>query len=112
MKDGHAQAFTLGTTIPASSIMDLASSRDIKVLDLGDAVAEMRKINPGYTAIDLPANTYAKQDKAVKQIGYAAHLIASCKLPAEHVYTMTKGVAAAMKDLSAVNKAMENVRRR
>lgn len=109
MKDGHAQAFTLGTTIPASSIMDLASSRDIKVLDLGDAVVEMRKINPGYTAIDLPPNTYAKQDKAVKQIGYAAHLIASCKLPDEHVYTMTKGVAQAMRDLSAVNKAMENV---
>ena len=31
MKDNNAQAFTLGTTVPASSIMDLASARDIKL---------------------------------------------------------------------------------
>ncbi len=29
MKDGHAQVFTLGTTAPASAVMDLASARDI-----------------------------------------------------------------------------------
>jgi TRAP-type uncharacterized transport system substrate-binding protein len=32
MKDNNAQAFTLGTTVPASAIMDLASARDIKIV--------------------------------------------------------------------------------
>ena len=36
MQDGHAAAFTLGTTIPAGAVMDLASARDIKLLDLSD----------------------------------------------------------------------------
>ncbi len=32
MKDGHAQVFTLGTTAPASAVMDLASARDVKLV--------------------------------------------------------------------------------
>jgi TRAP transporter TAXI family solute receptor len=109
LKDGQAQAFTLGTTIPSGAVMDLATSRKIRVLDLKDAVEPMRKINSGYVGVTLPANTYPNQPAAVTKIGYAAHLIVSCKLPADRVYTMTKSVAEAMKDLSAVNKAMEKV---
>jgi hypothetical protein len=107
LKDGHAQAFTLGTTIPSGAVMDLATSRKIRVLDLKDAVEPMRKINSGYVGVTLPANTYPNQPNAVTKIGYAAHLVVSCKLPEDRVYTMTKAVAEAMKDLAAVNKAME-----
>jgi TRAP transporter TAXI family solute receptor len=107
LKDGHAQAFTLGTTIPSGAVMDLATSRRIRVLDLKDSVEAMRKINSGYVGVTLPANTYPNQPAAVTKIGYAAHLVVSCKLPEDRVYTMTKAVAEAMKDLAAVNKAME-----
>src|SRR5918999_1833213 len=70
MKDGHAQAFTLGTTVPASSVMDLASARDIKLIGIDDKIlAEMRKINPGYSRSTIPANTYPKQDKPLDVIG-------------------------------------------
>ena len=57
MKDGHAQVFTLGTTIPASSVMDLASARDIKLLPVTDdkMMAAMRKTNPGYSSRRSPA---------------------------------------------------------
>ncbi len=109
MKDGHAQAFTLGTTIPAATVMDLASSREIKLLDLKAEVPEMKKINPGYVALDLPANTYSKQAAPVTKIGYGAHLIVSCKMKEDHVYQMAKLIAANMKDLSVVNKPMESV---
>ncbi len=36
MKDGHAQVFTLGTTAPASAVMDLASARDIELVPVDD----------------------------------------------------------------------------
>src|SRR3990172_11647207 len=36
MKDGHAQVFTLGTTAPASAIMDLASARDVKLIPVDE----------------------------------------------------------------------------
>jgi TRAP transporter TAXI family solute receptor len=108
MKDGHAQAFTLGTTIPSSAVMDLASARDMKILSFSDdAVAKMRAINPGYAKVVIPANTYPKQAQPVQVVGYAAHLIASCKLPADRVYTMTKTMHANFKDLVLINKAMD-----
>ncbi|MSP48537.1 MAG: TAXI family TRAP transporter solute-binding subunit [Alphaproteobacteria bacterium] len=108
MKDGHAQAFTLGTTIPSSAVMDLASARDMKILNFSDdTVAKMRQINPGYAKVSIPANTYPKQTQPVQVVGYAAHLIASCKLPADRVYAMTKTMHANFRDLILINKAME-----
>ena len=107
IKDGHAQAFTLGTTIPASSVMDLASARDIKLLPVTDAeVNAMRKTNRGYIKQTIPANTYPKQDKPVDVIAYATHVVVACNLPEQTVYTMTKVMASGIKDMAAVNKAI------
>jgi uncharacterized protein len=104
MKDGHAVAFGLGTTIPAGAIMDIAAGRDIKLLDLADNLDAMRKLNPGYTLVTVPKGTYPKQDKDVKVIGYATHIVVSCKAPAETVYTMTKTIAQNSTQLAAVVK--------
>jgi uncharacterized protein len=107
MKDGHAQAFTLGTTIPASAVMDLASARDVKLLPVTEEmVAAMRKTNRGYIKQTIPANTYPKQDKPVDVIAYATHLIVSCNLPEQTVYTMAKTMASSIKDMTSVNKAI------
>ncbi|MBI3452038.1 MAG: TAXI family TRAP transporter solute-binding subunit [Rhodospirillales bacterium] len=106
MKDGHAQAFSLGTTVPAGAIMDLAAGRDIKLLDLSSNLDGMRKLNPGYNLVTVPAGTYPKQAGDVKVIGYATHIVAGCKLPTDTVYTMTKTMAANVSAMAAVNKAM------
>jgi len=109
MQDGHAVAFTLGTTIPSGAVMDLAAARDIKLLDLTDQLDAMRKINPGYTLVTVPKGTYPKQDKDVKVIGYATHIVASCKLPEEMVYKMTKAMAANVASMAAVNKSISGL---
>jgi uncharacterized protein len=110
MKDGHAQVFTLGTTIPASAVMDLASGRDIKLLPVDDAGFQaMKKINPGYTLNTVKAGTYPKQDKDVKVIGYATHLIVGCKVPEKEVYGMTKAMATHIADMAAINSAMKTL---
>ena len=109
MQDGHAVAFTLGTTIPSGAVMDLAAAREIKLLDLSDQLDEMRKINPGYTLVTVPKGTYPKQDKDVKVIGYATHIVASCKLPTDTVYAMTKAMAANIPSMVAVNKSIDGL---
>jgi len=107
IKDGHAHAFTLGTTIPASSVMDLASARDVKLIGIDDKIlGAMKKINPGYSKVTIPAKTYPKQDKPVDVIGYATHLVAACSLPEQTVYSMVKAMAANVSDMTAVNKAI------
>jgi TRAP transporter TAXI family solute receptor len=109
MKDGHAQAFTLGTAIPSGAVMDLASGRDVKLLDLSGSLPEMKKLNPGYTLVTVPKNTYPKQDKDVQVIGYATHLVASCNLPEDVVYKMTKAVADNVPSLAATSKALSGL---
>lgn len=109
MQDGHAVAFGLGTTIPSGAVMDLAAAREIRVLDLADQLAEMRKLNPGYTLVSIPKGTYPKQDSDVKVIGYATHIVASCKLPADTVYTMTKAMANNIPAMASVNKSISSL---
>jgi TRAP transporter TAXI family solute receptor len=104
MKDGHAVAFGLGTQVPAGAVMDLAASRDIKLLDQSASFAGMRKLNPGYTPLTIPKGTYPKQDTDVKVVGYATHIFVSCKLPADEVYTMVKTLAANTQTLATVAK--------
>ena len=64
IKDGNIDVVitTLGT--PAPALMDLATQRDIRFLDIEPDVAQ--KINkefPAYFPTTIPANTYKNQDK-------------------------------------------------
>jgi TRAP transporter TAXI family solute receptor len=110
VKDGHAHGMTLGTTVPSSAVMDLASARDIKLLPVTDEmVTAMRKTNRGYIKVSIPPNTYAKQEKPVDVIGYATHIVVSCDLPEQTVYTMVKTMATNVNDMAAVNKAISGL---
>jgi hypothetical protein len=105
MKDGHAQVFTLGTTAPASAIMDLASARDVVMVPVDDkTMAALKKENAGYNKLTIKAGTYPKQDKDVPAIGYTTHIVAACDLPEDVVYRMTKAMATHVDDMAAVVK--------
>jgi len=110
LKDGHAQVFTLITTVPASSVMDLASARDITVLEFpNDKFAALQKINKGYDKRIIKAGSYPKQDKDIQTIGTWTHLIASCKLPEKLVYDITKALATNVDNLGNVVNAVKGL---
>jgi uncharacterized protein len=105
MKDGHAQVMTLGTTAPASAVMDLASARDMKLVPVDDkTMAALKKANAGYNKLIIKAGTYPKQDKDVPVIGYSTHIVAACDLPEETVYKLTKAMAQNVDAMAAVVK--------
>jgi TRAP transporter TAXI family solute receptor len=108
MKDGHVQVFTLGTTAPASAVMELASARDIKLVPADDrTLLELNKLNPGfYKKLIIKAGTYPKQAEDVPVIGYSTHIVAACDLPEDVVYRMTKAMAANVDSMAAVVKAI------
>jgi TRAP transporter TAXI family solute receptor len=107
MKDGHVQVMTLGTTAPASAVMDLASARDVSLVPVDDkTMAELKKQNAGYNKLMIKAGTYPKQDKDVPVIGYSTHVMVACDLPEEVVYKMTKVMAANVEGMAAVVKSI------
>jgi TRAP transporter TAXI family solute receptor len=110
MKDGHAQVFTLGTTAPASAVMDLASARDVHLVPVdASTMAGLKRMNPGYNQLTIKAGTYPKQDKDVPVIGYSTHIVARCDLPEKTVYAMTKAMAQHVDDMAAIVKAIEGI---
>jgi len=110
LKDGHAQVFTLITTVPASSIMDLASARDVRVLEFpDDKFKALQQINRGYDKRIIKAGSYPKQDKDVQTIGTWTHLIVSCKLPEDTVYKITKALASNVENLGNVVSAVKGM---
>jgi TRAP transporter TAXI family solute receptor len=111
MKDGHVQVFTLGTTAPASAVMDLASARDVKLVPVDDGTMnKLKQMNPGYNKLIIKAGTYPKQDRDVPVIGYSTHIVAACDLPENTVYQMTKTMAANVDSMAAVVKAIDGIK--
>lgn len=110
LKDGQAQLFGLITTVPASSVMDLASARDIRVLEIPeDKFKAAQALNRGYDKRIIKAGSYPKQDKDVQTIGTWTHLIASCKLPEQLVYNITKALANNVENLGNVVAAVKGL---
>ena len=110
LKDGHAQIFTLITTVPASSVMDLASARKIQVLDLTSLkLSELQKINKGYDKRTIKAGSYAGQDKDIQTIGTWTHLMMRCSTPEDLVYKITKSLAQNMENLGNVVSAVKGL---
>ncbi|MBI1966166.1 MAG: TAXI family TRAP transporter solute-binding subunit [Betaproteobacteria bacterium] len=118
LKDGHAQVFTLITTVPASAVMDLGSARKIQVLDLTSLkLSELQKINKGYDKRIIKAGSYPGQDKDIQTIGTWTHLMMRCSTPEDLVYKITRAlvqntdhlgnVVAAVKGLKAKDLAID-----
>jgi hypothetical protein len=110
MKDGHAVAFGLNTQAPAGAIMDLQAARPIKMFEQTDIYDKMLKLNPSYKLITLPKGTYANQDKDLQVIGFFTHVVASCKLPNDQVYALTKAIADNTKTLATVAKDIASLK--
>ena len=108
MKDGHNDGWLLCTTAPASSIIDLAATRRIRLLSLPDEkIAAMQKLNAGYSRRVIPKGTYQGVDYDVQGFGFYTHIIASEDLPEDLVYKITKTLVDNLPRFATVVKAME-----
>ncbi|MGH8768941.1 MAG: TAXI family TRAP transporter solute-binding subunit [Burkholderiales bacterium] len=107
MKDGNADFFTIGTSIPASAVMDLASARDVHLVSVPEeGIKRMQALNPGYERVEIPIGTYPKQDQPVVTIGYWTHIIARCDLADDIVYRMLDSLYKRLDDLAAIARAV------
>ena len=110
MKDGHAHAYMLGTTIPGSSIIDLAADRKIRLLSLPeDKIQALQKLNAGYIKRIIPKGTYPGVDYDVATVGYFTHLVISAKLPDDLVFKITKTLVENLPRFADVVKDMKGV---
>jgi len=110
MRDGHADAFMMVTTIPAPVIMDLATARKIRLLPTDDAIFQkLLKLNGGYARRNIPAGTYKGQDQDVSTFGTYTHMIAGAQLSNDMVYQLVKAIAKNLDAIQAVVPATKGL---
>lgn len=107
MKDGHAVALSLITSLPSGSIMDLANARDVRFLDVPDTQFERLKArNGGWSRIVIPAETY-EQERDTVSAGFPMQMMASCsRISDDLAYAMTKALAEHVQELASINAAL------
>ncbi len=105
MRDRHLDAFMPITTIPASSIMDIASSHKIRLLSLPEEkIQDLKKINSGYVRYVIPKGTYQGQNEDVVAVGTYTDLLVSANVSDDVVYKLTRALVENKDRLAAVVK--------
>lgn len=105
MRDRHLDAFMPITTIPASSIMDIASSHKVRLLSLPEEkIQDLKKINSGYVRYVIPKGTYQGQNEDVIAVGTYTDLLVSANVSDDVVYKLTRALVENKDRLAAVVK--------
>jgi TRAP transporter TAXI family solute receptor len=92
LKNGAVDAAFLTSGIPNSAIMDLATTKDVKIVPIRkDAVEGLAEDFPFYTSELIPADTYDNIEP-VETAAVTTLLVTSADLDEEMVYEMTKTI--------------------
>ena len=100
----------MGTTIPASSITEIASTLSYKFININDSdIKRLQEYNQGFLETIIPANTYKNQDKKIRTVGYFTHVICRCDEKEENVVLFLNSIKKNINQLRNFSNSMENL---
>lgn len=106
LNNGDIDAGFWSVGAPTSSILNLATTRDIAMISLTeDQVAAADEADPVFAPLSLPAGTYQGVDEDVTTIGVPNVLVVSSEMDEETVYQITKAMFENIAELQAVHPA-------
>ncbi|WP_319774839.1 TAXI family TRAP transporter solute-binding subunit [Breoghania sp.] len=104
MKDGNLDATMVLAGIPASALIELATSKDVAFVPVDEAkLADLMKEFPFYAVDTLPGGTYRGTDGDTPQLADPAILFTSTDADEELVYKVTKTLFDNLETLGAVH---------
>jgi TRAP transporter TAXI family solute receptor len=93
LRDGTIEMGTWSVGPGTSSIMDLATTHDIRILPFApEQTQKVLAANPTYSAVELAGGVYNKVDKPVPTIGVWNVLICQKSLDTDLVYKLVKAL--------------------
>ena len=91
LRDNKIDAFFCVAGAPTPAIIDLATGKDIVILEVDDSrAAALIQKYPFYTQFPIPGGSYKGHSGAVKTVAVKATFIVSSKLSEDTVYRLTK----------------------
>jgi TRAP transporter solute receptor, TAXI family len=102
MKDNKIDAFFCTAGTPTTAVMELASTNDVKILNVdGAEAAALIEKYPFYTAYTISKDTYKGMAEDVTTVAVKATIIVKPDLPEDVVYNMTKAIFEGKEDITA-----------
>lgn len=109
LRDGQIDAGFWSVGPPTSSILDLATSRDIRILSLSaEEVANIQAADDVFATYTMPAGTYPGQDEAVTTVGTPNVLIVAAEMDEQLAYDVVRTMFARIDELREIHPAANN----
>ena len=106
IRDGDIDAGFWSVGPPTSSILNLAATRDIRLISLSDEeIANSQEVEPVFAPYELAAGMYDGMDEAVQTIGIPNVLVVNSDMDEELAYQLTKLLFEHTDELIAVHPA-------
>lgn len=113
LKEGQLDAFFWSGALPTSAIRDLAhTARGVQLLPCDDVLPALRERHGAslYSALTVPARTYAGLDDDVPTVGVANVLVVRADLSEELAYDVTRLLFEKQAALEAVQSAAKHIK--
>ena len=93
LRDNKIDAFFCVAGAPTPAVVDLATSKEIVLLEIDEAhAAQLMRDYPFYTRFPVPAGSYRGQNNEAMTVAVKATFIVSPKLSEDTVYQLTKNL--------------------
>jgi TRAP transporter TAXI family solute receptor len=109
IKDGNLDAFGGPGIVPHSSTMELATSRDIKLLPVSPELAKVVNNKLGTVDAIIPAETYSFLEEDVPTISSLMILIASTDMSDDLAYSLAKSLHQQIDYLKDFHVSFKNI---
>jgi len=90
IKDGHANGVFQNMSAPNSSVIEMGTSREIKLLKFSDKMVEFMNEKYSYSIGKIPAGTYGVVEEDLKSPASIASWIINKNVPEDVIYRITK----------------------
>ncbi len=108
LQDDNIDAGFWSVAYPASSIEELASQRDVRLLDFPeDDLEEITEEFPYYSVAEIPAGTYPDQDEDLANPGVTNTVIVHEDMDDELLYDVVEAIFTNLDDLEEIHHAAE-----
>jgi TRAP transporter TAXI family solute receptor len=108
MKNRQLNATLQSAGLGVASLKDLSTSSEITVVSVPKEVVD--KIGPPFVSVNIPANTYAGQDKDVPTAAVVNYLVTSSAVSDELAYQMTKLIFESLPELANSHVAGKEIK--
>ena len=106
LNNGDIDAGFLSVGAPTSSILNLATTKDISMISLSpEEVEAAMGADPTFAALSLPEGTYDGVEGVIATVGVPNVLVVSSEMDEETVYQITKAMYENIAEMQAIHPA-------